>query len=297
MSPYEGIVNVLKAPGMTSSNVVSDVRHIFAEKRVGHTGTLDPGAAGVLPVCIGRATRLFDYLVDKQKEYIAELSVGACTDTQDSYGAVTQTSDTAVTRGMLEAALPLFLGEQQQLPPRFSALKQGGVPVYKLARGGQNVVLQSRNVHIYELECLAQTSEDRFLLRVVCSRGTYVRTLCEDIAKHLGACAHMSFLLRTRSGSFTLAQAYSIAELEELQAQGRLDQTVLPVEQALDFLPAVTVDDTAAYRLQNGLDMPLQAEAAQGDCRVYNATEFIGVGNVERQRLKLKLHFSKQEQA
>ncbi len=289
MTPYEGIVNVLKAPGMTSSNVVSDIRHIFSEKRVGHTGTLDPGAAGVLPICIGRATRLFDYLVDKQKEYIAELSIGACTDTQDSYGTVTGISDTPVTLAMLEAVLPAFVGVQQQLPPKYSALKQGGVPVYKLARSGQEVALTPREVTIHQMECLQQTAENRFLLRVVCSRGTYVRTLCEDIGNYLGTCAHMSFLLRTRSGTFTVAQAYTIPELETLCTEGRLHEAVLPIEQVLSFLPVCTVSEAAAQKLQNGCPVTLSAPMDAGDCRVYGPG-FLGIAVVSGNEIKLKLH-------
>ena len=174
----EGVVNVLKPPGMTSSDAVVDIRHIFGTRRVGHTGTLDPGAAGVLPICVGRATRLFDYLVEKEKTYIAELCFGAKTDTQDSYGRCLEKSDVQVSRSDLESVLPKFHGAIQQIAPMYSAVKCGGKKLCDIARQGQEVELAARKATIYEILVLDEIAFNRFLIRIRCSRGTYIRTLC-----------------------------------------------------------------------------------------------------------------------
>lgn len=229
----EGVVNVLKPPGLTSSDVVSDIRHIFGMKRVGHTGTLDPGAAGVLPICIGRATRLFDYLVDKEKEYIGEIAFGIATDTQDSYGEAVEHMDAVVTEEMVKAVLPLFTGLQNQTAPLYSALSVGGKKMYKLAREGVEVERKVREINVPALELITQTAPNRYLVRIVCSKGTYVRTLCHDIGERIGVPAHMSFLLRTRSGAFDLDGAFTIGELREMKEQDRLGEAVTSIEQSL----------------------------------------------------------------
>lgn len=232
-----GVVNLLKPPGITSSDAVGELRRIFGQKRVGHAGTLDPGAAGVLPVCVGRATRLFDYLVDKEKEYIAEMTFGASTDTQDSYGKALEQAQTAITAEALSTALPAFLGEQEQIAPMYSALSSGGKKLYELAREGAEPVEKRRRVNIRALELLKQTGPQSFLLRVECGRGTYVRTLCYDIGKALGAPAHLSFLLRSRSGSFTLEETYTLDELRSLRGAGELERALIPPDKALPGLP------------------------------------------------------------
>lgn len=289
----EGIVNVLKPPGMTSSNVVSDIRKLFGLKRVGHTGTLDPGAAGVLPICLGRATRLFDFLVDKEKEYIAEIAFGARTDTQDSYGHIVERDDVQITSEQINAALPAFLGSQQQIAPAYSALKSDGKALYELARSGQEVPERIRRIVVHALELLDQTGEGRFLLRIRCSRGTYVRTLCEDIGRSLGACSHMSFLLRTASGQFSVENAHSIQELFDLRSSGKLQEAVISIEQAVTFLPAIRITDTAAvFRLRNGCTAELPESPAlceNAHCRIYGQA-FLGVGVATPDGLKLKLH-------
>ncbi len=229
----EGVVNVLKPPGLTSSDVVSDIRHIFGMKRVGHTGTLDPGAAGVLPICIGRATRLFDYLVDKEKEYIGEIAFGIATDTQDSYGEAVERMDAVVTEEMVKAVLPSFTGLQNQTAPLYSALSVGGKKMYKLAREGVEVERKVREINVPALELITQTAPNRYLVRIVCSKGTYVRTLCHDIGERIGVPAHMSFLLRTRSGAFDLDGAFTIGELREMKEQDRLGEAVTSIEQSL----------------------------------------------------------------
>ena len=232
MSKYEGVICVLKPPGMSSSDAVTDIRRVFGEKRVGHTGTLDPAAAGVLPVCIGRATRLFDFLVDKQKHYIAEIAFGKATDTEDATGVVIEESDAIVEEEALKGVLPQFTGRIEQTPPAYSALNVGGVKLYKLARQGkvtETPEIKKRSIDIHSISVIKKLSDNRYLIDVICSKGTYIRTLCKDIGAAVGVPAHMAFLLRAESGMFKLEDCWSIAELESLRSEDRLGETVIPM--------------------------------------------------------------------
>lgn len=291
----EGVVNVLKPPGMTSSDVVTDVRRIFGIKRVGHTGTLDPGAAGVLGICIGRATRLFDLLVDKQKSYIFELTLGAATDTQDSYGKVIARSDMEIDEAALRTLLPRFMGEISQTAPLYSALKVGGKALYAHARAGNAVEPKVRNTFVYGLELLERTGENRFLLRLCCAKGTYVRTLCHDMGLALGGYGYMSFLLRTRAGTLAVEDAYSIPELIALKETGRLAQAVMPPDEAVSFLPAqhLALPERAHRLLLHGASIP--TDAADGLMRLYLEDGFIGIGMVEDGMLHMSLSFTQTE--
>ncbi len=282
---FEGVVNVLKPPGMTSSDVVVDLRKIFGVKRVGHTGTLDPAAAGVLPICIGRATRLFDYLVDKQKVYIAEFRFGIATDTIDAFGTVVESAECDIYAEALRKVLPEFLGEIDQIPPIYSSLSVNGVKLYKLARKGEvtaPIEERKRKVTIYELELLEQLERNSFLIKVRCSKGTYIRTLCMDIGKRLGVPAYMPFLLRTMSGSFDLQNSYTIAELREKKERGELAETIVPMDAAAAHIPALRLDGLSARKkrlLINGASIPYEGELEQGKIqRLYIEDEFIGLG-------------------
>ena len=281
--PFEGIVSVLKPPGMTSSDVVVDVRKIFHEKRVGHTGTLDPAAAGVLPICIGRATRLFDYLVDKEKEYLAEIRFGTTTDTGDAFGQVIERADCDIGEAELRAALPAFIGEQDQIPPIYSSLSVNGVKLYKLARQGQvtePLEERRRRITIFGLELEKQLRKNSFLIRVRCSKGTYIRTLVRDIGQSLGAPAYMPFLLRTRSGKFTLDASYTIAELRALADEGRLDEAIIPMDEAAEHIPALRLDGVSGRTrrlLINGAPVPFDGVPAATPHRLYIDGEFMGL--------------------
>ncbi len=285
----DGIVCLLKPPGMTSSNAVYDVRKLFGQKRVGHLGTLDPAAAGVLPVCLGRATRLFDLLVDKDKEYVFEAAFGVKTDTQDAYGRVVARDDRIVERERLLGVLPAFLGTQLQKASVYSALKVDGKKMYDLARAGEAVEPKTREICIHELELMEQTAQNRFLLRAVCSRGTYIRSLCESIAESLGTVAYVSFLLRTRSGPFTIEHAKTVSELETAKAEGALERLIVTCEEAAAFLPALALEEDRLVPTKNGLETHL-CGAADGLVRAYAAGGFLGVGEVEKGRFRLLIH-------
>lgn len=285
----EGIVSILKPPGMTSSNVVSDVRKVFSEKRVGHLGTLDPAAAGVLPVCLGRATRLFDILVDKDKEYIFEAAFGTKTDTQDAYGTVIARDNKHIQKSELAKILPEFIGDQMQTASIYSALKVDGKKMYELARAGKAVEAKKREINIRELELLEETGENRFLLRTVCSRGTYVRSLCESLAERLNTVAYVPVLLRTRSGPFTIDGSYTITELEAAKGQGTLLQTIVSCEEAMSFLPELRLEPERTTPTKNGLETHVHG-MQNGLVRVYGGEEFLGIGTVENSRFRLSIH-------
>ena len=285
----DGIVTVLKSPGMTSSNVVFDVRKIYGEKHAGHLGTLDPAAAGVLPVCLGRATKLFDILVDKDKEYVFECAFGTQTDTQDSYGAVIARDDKHVDKDALLQILPEFVGGQLQTASIYSALKVDGKKMYDLARAGEAIEPRVREICVHELELVEQTGENRFVLRAVCSRGTYVRALCESLAERLATVGYVSVLLRTRSGPFTSERALTIAELDAAKAAGTLASTLISCEEAMAFLPELRLPADRTVPTKNGLETHLRGQA-EGLVRAYGADEFLGIGEIQHGRFRLNIH-------
>ena len=285
----DGIVTILKPPGMTSSNVVFDVRKIFAEKRAGHLGTLDPAAAGVLPVCLGRATRLFDILVDKDKEYVFEIAFGTQTDTQDAYGTVLARDERIVEQSELRRILPEFIGDQVQAASIYSALKVDGKKMYDLARAGETIEPRLREISVHELELIEQTAPNRFLLRAVCSRGTYVRSLCESIAEKLGTIGYVPVLLRTRSGPFVSERALTIAELDAAKSAGTLDQTLTSCEDAMAFLPELRLPADRTIPTKNGLETHVRGET-DGLVRAYGDGVFLGIGEIKHERFRLTIH-------
>lgn len=268
-SPACGFLNALKPPGMTSARVVAFVRGRLDGVRVGHTGTLDPEAAGVLPLMIGMAARLLDELQGDQKAYIAEIAFGAATDTQDAQGTVTETGKRAPTEAELRALFPGLVGEMPQTPPMYSAVKQNGRRLYQLAREGRTVDRKPRAMTLHALELLRMTPNNGALVSLRCSRGFYVRTLCHDIGVRLGCPAHMRFLLRTASGMFTLDTAWTLEELAHAADQGGLEPLIVPVEDVLSHLPHAEVPAGLRKMFQNGVPLPLNAfpaldGAAQG---------------------------------
>ena len=226
---WNGIIVIRKEPGFTSHDVVAKMRGICGQKKIGHTGTLDPAATGVLPVCLGNATKLCDMLADKDKEYVAELLLGMETDTQDTTGTVVVEHEVKVTGQEVQEAVMSFLGEYDQTPPMYSALKVNGKKLYELARAGKEVERKPRKVFIHEIEILEMALPSvRF--RVVCSKGTYIRTLCADIGEKLSCGGTMKRLERTRVGTFELKDAVTLEELQSLKDSGELEKVILPVD-------------------------------------------------------------------
>jgi tRNA pseudouridine55 synthase len=256
-----GFLNVLKPPGMSSAAVVGRVRRLLGGEKVGHAGTLDPEAAGVLPLMVGKAARLFDYLQDKQKGYIAEVAFGTATDTQDAQGTAIAAATAYPHEAAVRVALCAFVGESTQVPPMYSALKRDGVRLYDMARQGREIALEARPVTVHALTLLGMTERHGALLHVVCAKGFYVRTLCHDLGQALGCPAHMRFLLRTQSGAFTLDTAHTLEELAQAAEAGSLNGQLLPVDAPLMHLPSAEVPARLEAPFLNGV--PLRTEAAQ----------------------------------
>lgn len=250
--PLCGFINVLKPPGMSSAHVVGAVRRMLGGAKVGHAGTLDPEASGVLPLMVGKAARLFDYMQDKEKAYVTEVAFGCSTDTQDAQGMPLQTGEMYPDEESLLAALPRFTGTILQTPPMFSALKQDGKRLYELARDGKQADIPAREVTVHELSFRGMTENHGALLSVRCSKGFYVRTLCQDLGDALNCPAHMRFLLRTQSGPFTLETSHTLEELKAAADQGTLAELVLPPEAALGHLPMTKVPSGLEKPVRNG---------------------------------------------
>lgn len=246
-----GVINVYKEKGYTSHDVVARLRGILKQKKIGHTGTLDPEAEGVLPVCLGSATKLCDMLTDKRKEYIAEFLLGVTTDTQDMTGKLLSEVKVDITCEEAEQAIMSFLGEYEQLPPMYSACKVNGKRLYELAREGKEVERKPRKVTIYELELLSVKLPE-IKIRVLCSKGTYIRTLCHDIGAKLGCGGAMKSLLRTQVERFSLEGAKKLSEIEVLAKADRVSDIVVSVEEMFSQLPAITVKEPYEKAVQNG---------------------------------------------
>lgn len=246
-----GIINVYKEPGFTSFDVVAKLRGIVGQKKIGHTGTLDPAAQGVLPVCFGNGTKLCDMLTDRSKEYEAVLLLGVTTDTLDMEGTVQERKEVNVTEEQLRDALKHFEGEYDQVPPMYSACKVNGKRLYELAREGISVERKARRVTIEKITVL-HMELPRVTFRVSCSKGTYIRSLCQDIGDYLGCGGCMESLLRTRSGQFTLDSARKLGELQELKNNGKLESVLIPIEEVLRDLEALHVKPEFKKIIDNG---------------------------------------------
>ena len=275
-----GILVIDKSAGWTSQDVAAKLRGVFHERRVGHGGTLDPMATGVLPVFIGRATRAAEFLESAEKEYVAGLRLGVVTDTQDTSGTVLETNSACVTRAQLEAALRQFLGPIEQIPPMYSAIKINGQKLYELARRGQEDARRPRSITIHALELLEGEGAD-WTVRVRCSKGTYVRTLCHDLGRALGCGGCMSSLRRTRAGSFTLAQAVTMQQVLDFAAGQDPQQLLMPVDAVFAAHPPLIVTLGQAAKLKNGAQVK-DWQFQPGTYRVYAEDgEFLLLGHVE----------------
>lgn len=278
-----GFLIVNKPTGRTSSDAV-----VFVRKRlprgtaVGHGGTLDPEASGVLPVCVGSATRLFNYIIDKQKTYVARLKLGVETDTQDATGRVVATMPVTAGETEVRAVLKDFIGEIEQVPPMYSALKRDGQRLYKLARRGETVALEPRKCRVDDIEYLGYEGDDTHLLRIKCGKGVYIRTLCHDIGRALGCGGHMLTLERTAAGIFRIEDALTPEQIDALARDGKLESALLPLDQPLEHLPAVRVGDQCRHAVKNGNPLKAQwldAPAPACDAvRVYLNDAFAGIG-------------------
>ncbi len=296
-----GIINVLKPPGMTSHDVIAFIRKTLGIKKAGHTGTLDPEAAGVLPVCIGKATKAVQYLSDRSKRYRANIKFGAVTDTYDSYGKILKetTSFVSINSKKIEEILISFTGPITQRPPMFSALKLKGKKLYQYAREGKEVQIPERTVEIYEIRLVDILSENEAMIDVLCSKGTYIRSLCFDIGEALGCGAHMSQLVRLEVFPFTIENSNTLEEISIAAKDGRFTDIVINTEVLFRDHKPVIIKPSAQKSVLNGGSLFQQGvlkgfEELEANDRIslYKGSEFIGIGNVccdkDGQRLYIK---------
>ena len=247
----DGILNIHKATGMTSHDVVGRVRKLLKQKRVGHAGTLDPAASGVLPICVGQGTRVAEYLSESGKAYHADITFGIVTDTYDAEGDVVRQSPVTLARADIEAVLPSFLGPQMQVPPIYSAIKIQGQPAYKRTRAGEVLVLDPRPISLYALDIFDWQSP-RLTLAIECSKGTYIRSLAYDLGERLGCGAYLSALIRTRSGPFKLDESSTLEQLAEAIEQNTITHLLFPADYALQQYPAIYLDEATTERVLHG---------------------------------------------
>lgn len=248
----DGIFNIYKEKGFTSHDVVAIVRRTIHMKKVGHTGTLDPDAEGVLPVCVGKATKLSDVIMDGRKSYRAMLRLGVTTTTEDASGEVLETKEVDFNEDRIREVVASFIGKLEQVPPMYSAVKVNGKKLYELAREGKEIERKSRTIEVYDIRIRQFLPPDRVEFDVDCSKGTYIRTLCADIGKALGCGGHMAELLRTKTGTFSLENAIKLDEMKALAEQGKAEEALLTMEDALKDFPVVKVAEKSTKLLYNG---------------------------------------------
>lgn len=286
-----GVINIYKNTGMTSFDVVAMVRRVAKMKKVGHTGTLDPAASGVLPVCLGKATKIIDYIMENKKVYRVNLKLGMVTDTYDLEGEVLREEDAShITKDEILNCINSFLGTIDQVPPMYSALKQNGVRLYELARQGIEVHREARKITIYSIENIIIESNDNIQMDVCCSKGTYIRSLCYDIGEKLNVGATMTALERIQNGPFTKEEAVNIEDLtEEL-----LEKQIISIEKALDSFEKITVNEKFGKLLRNGVkvfDNRMYSEEVEFN-KLYKVYEdngvFLGLGKRDEKGFKLE---------
>ena len=278
----DGIINFFKPKGMTSHDAVYYFRRLCKTKKVGHTGTLDPMATGVLPICIGKATRVSEYLLNVGKEYIGELTLGTETDTQDKEGKITNFSNKEVCIESLIKVFNDFKGKQEQIPPMYSAKKINGKKLYELAREGIVIERKSNRINISELDIIHNIDNKKIVFYVKCSKGTYIRTLCNDIGNRLGTYGHMSFLLRVGVGDFKLSNSYGLDTLNRMTEAER-EQVLLQMDYALTHLKSIEVNRSNYKHLINGMKLKVDSYHEIKDnesIRVYCKDQFIGIGKL-----------------
>ncbi|MBO8162503.1 MAG: tRNA pseudouridine(55) synthase TruB [Brevibacillus sp.] len=288
MRDMHGVLVLDKPAGLTSHDCVARIRRLFRVRKVGHAGTLDPDVTGVLPICLGQATRIIEYLQELPKAYEVVMQLGSSTTTEDASGEVVEETTVdaeAITEERVRSLMRDFLGDISQVPPMYSAVKVNGKRLYQLARQGHVVEREPRSVTIYDLSLKGITCTPHVQLRFYCrcSKGTYIRTLCVDLGAALGYPAHMTWLKRVESGSFQLQQAVQLEEIEQLHSQGGdLSRLLIPIDEALSFMPRVEVPPARKTAVLNGLPTALAVGAAEEGSliRLYAGEQLLGIHRV-----------------
>jgi len=279
-----GIVVLDKANGLSSNAALQEVKRLYEANKAGHAGSLDPLATGVLPVCLGEATKVSQFLLDSDKRYRARIKLGIRTDTGDSEGSIIERNEgISVSRKAIERALTKFKGEVEQVPPMHSAIKMNGVPLYKLARKGIAVEREPRLVTLYQI-CLVEFVNSELELEISCSKGTYIRTIADDLGQELGCGAHVIELRRTQAGVFTEKDSISSEELaleKENRGLDKIDQFLIPMDRAIQDLPEVNLPSITASHVKNGQAVLVRHLPKNGLVRMYEDEQFIGIGSID----------------
>ena len=275
-----GILLLDKRQGITSNRALQEVRRLYNANKAGHSGSLDPLATGLLPVCFGEATKVSAFMLDDDKRYQVVIQLGIITDTGDAEGTVLETSAVPeLPREDLESCLNSFIGEIDQIPPMYSALKHQGRPLYELAREGKTVERKIRHIKIFTLECL-DYSHDQITLDVRCSKGTYIRTLAEDIGRTIGCGAMVKELRRLEVGRYTIAEAFTLDQLQEFASGEALMGCLHPVDEPLMAWPEIDLHESQASFIRQGRQVLLSDQSIQGRVRMYSESYFIGIGEI-----------------
>ena len=279
-----GIVVLDKANGLSSNAALQEVKRLYEANKAGHAGSLDPLATGVLPVCLGEATKVSQFLLDSDKRYRVRIKLGIRTDTGDSEGSIIERNEgISVSRKAIERALTKFKGEVEQVPPMHSAIKMNGVPLYKLARKGIAVEREPRLVTLYQI-CLVEFVNSELELEISCSKGTYIRTIADDLGQELGCGAHVIELRRTQAGVFTEKDSISAEELaleKEDRGLDKIDQFLIPMDRAIQNLPEVNLPSITASHVKNGQAVLVRHLPKNGLVRMYEDEQFIGIGSID----------------
>lgn len=285
----DGIINVYKQPDWTSNDCVCKLKGVLHQKKIGHGGTLDPDAEGVLPVTLGKGTRLFDYVTTRKKKYRATVKFGITTDTQDSSGTVLTRTECNITTCQVKEILPEFVGKIKQVPPMYSALKRDGKRLCDIARKGETVALEPREIEIENIELIDEVKDNVCHIDVTCGKGTYIRTLCNDIGEKLGCGAIMEHLVRLSAAGMNIEHALTIAQIEE-KVKNNDFSFVTPIDEAIDFYPAVKIDESQLKKLENGnsIDAFYASGNTDGLFRIYCNNRFFGIGEKQDENIKVK---------
>ena len=279
-----GIVVLDKANGLSSNAALQEVKRLYEANKAGHAGSLDPLATGVLPVCLGEATKVSQFLLDSDKRYRTRIKLGIRTDTGDSEGSIIERNEgISISRKAIERALTKFKGEVEQVPPMHSAIKMNGVPLYKLARKGITVEREPRLVTLYQI-CLVEFVNSELELEISCSKGTYIRTIADDLGQELGCGAHVIELRRTQAGVFTEKDSISAEELaleKEKRGLDKIDQFLIPMDRAIQDLPEVNLPSITASHVKNGQAVLVRHLPKNGLVRMYEDEQFIGIGSID----------------
>ena len=284
MSIMQGFINVYKPSNVSSAKIVSKVKHLVGCKKVGHMGTLDPMACGVLPIAVNKDTKMFDYFLEKVKSYRAIFTFGYETDTLDKLGEIKLSGGKVPNANEINDVLTCFLGNINQIPPEYSAKNINGVRAYKLARSGQKVELKPKQVNILNFELTKQIDENSFEFIITCSSGTYIRALCRDLAYKLNTYATMTFLERTHSGVFNIKNSVNLDEVD----QESIKKHIIPIYQVFNKFHKIQVNENHKTKLLNGLSIGYQSDDMQ--CFVFYGEELLGLAEVKDKKLKLKVH-------